>query len=55
MKFTQEFFERINSYDSQEAGFRAIAYETGYSIHTIRNNYRDYKKANGISKKKRIA
>lgn len=54
MEFTQEFFERINSYDSQEAGFRAIAAETGYSIYTIKNNYRDYRKKNGISKAKEM-
>lgn len=44
MKFTQEYFDRINSFDTIRAGWEAIAAETGYNVQTICNYYYKFKK-----------
>lgn len=48
MEFTQEIFDRINSFDTLKAGWKAIADETGYSVIIIQNNYYKYKRDNNI-------
>lgn len=49
MEFTQEIFDRINSFDTIKAGFKAIAAETGYSENTIYKKYYEFKKINAIN------
>lgn len=55
MEFTQEIFDRINSFDTIKAGCKAIADETGCNSETIRKDYNTYKrKVLGIYKKESI-
>lgn len=51
MEFTQEIFDRINSFDTIKAGIAAIAAETGYKPNTIQNEYQKFRKSLGLSKK----
>lgn len=52
MNFTQEIFDRINSFDTVKAGCEAIAAETGYNVGTVTRNYSTYKReVLGIYKK----
>jgi hypothetical protein len=51
MEFTQEIFDRINSFDTIKAGCQAIADETGYKPKTIQNEYQKFRKSLGLSKK----
>ena len=46
MEFTQEIFDRINSFDTIKAGWEHLAAETGFSIQTIRKYYYKFKKEN---------
>lgn len=48
MEFTQEIFDRINSFDTIKAGCQAIAAETGLSENSIRSLYGKYKRDKGI-------
>ena len=54
MNFTQEIFDRINSFDTIKAGCKAIAAETGYSPKTIENEYQKFRKYLGLSKKREL-
>lgn len=54
MNFTQEIFDRINSFDTIKAGCKAIADETGYSPKTIQNEYQKFRKYLGLSKKREL-
>lgn len=55
MNFTKEYFDRINSFDTNKAGCEAIAAETGYSPKTIRNEYQKLRKNLGLFKKKEMS
>lgn len=48
MEFTQEIFDRINSFDTIKAGITAIAAETGLTEKSISNYYYQYKRYNNI-------
>lgn len=54
MEFTQEIFDRINSFDTIKAGIETIAAETGYSQSTIRNEYQEFRKSLGLSQKREM-
>lgn len=49
MEFTQEIFDRINSFDSLKAGWKAIADETGNTVISVKNNYYKFKEKNKIN------
>lgn len=46
MEFTQEIFDRINSFDTIKAGCQAIAAETGYDYNEVRNKYYYFRNKN---------
>lgn len=49
MEFTQEIFDRINSFDTIKAGCKAIADETGNTANYIYNSYYRFKEKNKIN------
>lgn len=49
MEFTQELFDRINSFDTIKAGCKAIADETGNTVTHVQNSYYKFKEKNKIN------